>query len=44
MSVVLEDGTFLTTVGNADGRNGIVVQDASGAVIAQSDECPGRAR
>ena len=41
VSVVLEDGTFLTTVGNADGRNGIVVQDEAGEVIAQSDQCPG---
>jgi len=41
VSVMLEDGTFLTTVGNADGRNGIEVQDASGAVIATTDECPG---
>lgn len=41
VSVVLEDGTFLTTVGNADGRNGIVVKDAAGAVIAESDQCPG---
>ncbi|WP_022891433.1 zinc metallochaperone AztD [Agromyces subbeticus] len=41
VSVVLEDGTFLTTVGNADGRNGIAVRDASGAVIAESDQCPG---
>lgn len=41
VSVVLEDGTFLTTVGNADGRNGIKVQDASGAVIAENDQCPG---
>lgn len=41
VSVVLEDGTFLTTVGNADGRSGIVVKDASGAVIAESDQCPG---
>lgn len=41
VSVLLEDGTFLTTVGNADGRNGISVQDASGAVIAQNDQCPG---
>ncbi|QOD44034.1 zinc metallochaperone AztD [Clavibacter zhangzhiyongii] len=41
VSIVLEDGTFLTTVGNADGRNGIEVKDASGAVIAQSDQCPG---
>ncbi|MFT7711710.1 zinc metallochaperone AztD [Clavibacter tessellarius] len=41
VSIVLEDGTFLTTVGNADGRNGIEVRDASGAVVAQSDQCPG---
>ena len=41
VSVVLEDGTFLTTVGNADGRNGIEVRDASGAVIATNDQCPG---
>ena len=41
VSVVLEDGTFLTTVGNADGRNGIVVQTAADEVIAQSDQCPG---
>lgn len=41
VSVLLEDDTFLTTVGNADGRNGIVVKDASGAEIAASDQCPG---
>jgi outer membrane protein assembly factor BamB len=41
VSIVLEDGTFLTTVGNADGRNGIEARDASGAVIAQTDQCPG---
>ncbi len=41
VSVMLEDGTFLTTVGNADGRNGIEVRDASGAVVATSDQCPG---
>ncbi|MCI1017712.1 hypothetical protein HWD99_03640 [Microbacterium sp. C5A9] len=41
VSVLLEDGTFLTTVGNADGRNGIVVRDADGAEIAASDQCPG---
>ena len=41
VSVVLEDGTFLTTVGDSDGRTGIVVRDADGAVVAQSDECPG---
>ncbi|WP_431070736.1 zinc metallochaperone AztD [Microbacterium phyllosphaerae] len=41
VSVVLEDGTFLTTVGNADGRNGIVAKDAEGAEIVSSDQCPG---
>jgi hypothetical protein len=41
VSVVLEDGTFLTTVGNADGRNGIEVRDPAGTVIASSDQCPG---
>lgn len=41
VSIVLEDGTFLTTVGNADGRNGVIAQDDSGATIAQSSDCPG---
>lgn len=41
VSVVLEDGTFLTTVGNADGRSGIVVTDAAGDELASSDQCPG---
>ncbi|OUE30427.1 hypothetical protein BFL35_10230 [Clavibacter michiganensis] len=41
VSIVLEDGTFLTTVGNADGRNGVEVRDASGAVVAKTDQCPG---
>lgn len=41
VSIVLEDGTFLTTVGNADGRTGIEVRDASGAVVTTNDQCPG---
>ncbi|WP_235038153.1 zinc metallochaperone AztD [Microbacterium sp. 18062] len=41
VSVVLEDDTFLTTVGNADGRTGISVTDASGSVVATSADCPG---
>lgn len=41
VSIVLEDGTFLTTVGNADGRSGVVAKDASGATIAESSDCPG---
>lgn len=41
VSVVLEDGTLLTTVGNADGRTGIVARDADGTEIAASADCPG---
>lgn len=41
VSVVLEDGTFVTTVGDASGRTGIRAVDADGAEIATSAECPG---
>ncbi|MDP3952145.1 zinc metallochaperone AztD [Microbacterium sp.] len=41
VSVVLEDGTFVTTVGDATGRSGIRAVDAEGAEIATSAECPG---
>ncbi|MFF7684106.1 zinc metallochaperone AztD [Microbacterium sp. NPDC007973] len=41
VSIVLEDGTFLTTVGTADGRTGVVAKDAAGATIAESADCPG---
>lgn len=41
VSIALTDGTFLTTVGNADGRNGVVAKDASGATLAESADCPG---
>jgi hypothetical protein len=41
VSIVLEDGTFLTTVGNSNGRTGIEVRNASGAVVAKNDQCPG---
>jgi hypothetical protein len=41
VSVVLEDGTLLTTVGNADGRSGIRVTDDHGHELATSDACPG---
>jgi hypothetical protein len=40
VSVVLKDGTFITTVGNSESRSGIKVLDADGAEIATSDECP----
>lgn len=41
VSIVLEDGSFVTTVGNADGRTGIVVKDPSGETVAESADCPG---
>lgn len=41
VSVVLEDGTLLTTVGGADGRTGIRVVDEHGHDVATSDDCPG---
>ncbi|WP_193612730.1 zinc metallochaperone AztD [Nocardioides lijunqiniae] len=41
VSLVLEDGTFLTTVGDAETRSGAVAQDASGTTVAESDQCPG---
>ncbi|WP_431795104.1 zinc metallochaperone AztD [Microbacterium enclense] len=41
VSIVLEDGTFLTTVGNADGRTGVVAKDPSGQTLAENAECPG---
>lgn len=41
VSIVLEDGSFVTTVGNADGRTGIVVTDPSGATVAENATCPG---
>ncbi|MFS0794837.1 zinc metallochaperone AztD [Microbacterium sp. 1P10AE] len=41
VSIVLEDGSFVTTVGNADGRTGIVVKDPSGGTVAESADCPG---
>ncbi len=40
VSVLLDDGTLLTTVGNSEGRTGIQVLDADREEIASSDECP----
>lgn len=40
VSVILEDGAFVTTVGDATGRTGIRVVDAAGAEIATSADCP----
>lgn len=41
VSIVLEDGTFLTTVGTEESRSGAVARDASGTEIASNDQCPG---
>ncbi|MBB3035907.1 zinc metallochaperone AztD [Hoyosella altamirensis] len=41
VSVVLEDDTLLTSVGDDDGRTGIRVLDADRNEIASNDECPG---
>lgn len=40
VSIVLEDGTFLTTVGTSESRSGIKALDADGNEIATSDQCP----
>ncbi|MHA7179488.1 zinc metallochaperone AztD [Arthrobacter sp. MDB2-24] len=40
VSIVLEDGTFLTTVGNSESRSGIKVLDADGNEVATNDQCP----
>lgn len=40
VSIELEDGTLLTTVGNEETRSGIRVLDADRNEIALSDECP----
>jgi len=41
VSVILEDGTLVTTVGDATSRSGIRAVDAGGAELAASAECPG---
>lgn len=40
VSIELEDGTVLTTLGNAEGRNGIQVLDSSRSEIDRNEECP----
>lgn len=41
VSVELEDGTLLTTVGDEAGRSGIRVLDADRTEVATDDQCPG---
>jgi len=41
VSVELEDGTVLTTVGDEAGRSGIRVLDADREEVASNDDCPG---
>jgi hypothetical protein len=40
VSIVLEDGTLLTTIGTPDSRTGVRVLDADGEEIARNEECP----
>ncbi len=41
VSVKLEDGTLLTTVGTSESRSGAKALDTDGKQLAISDECPG---
>lgn len=41
VSIVLTDGTFLTTIGGDEGRTGAFAVDADGEEIARNEECPG---
>lgn len=40
VSIVLADGTLITTIGNAEGRSGAKAINAEGKEIARSEECP----
>ncbi len=41
VSIVLSDGTFLTTIGNDAGRSGVRAMDADGNEVARNEDCPG---
>ncbi len=41
VAVTLEDGGSIRTVGDVEERSGVEAVDASGAVVATTDECPG---
>ena len=41
VSIVLTDGTFLTTIGDDEGRTGAFAVNADGEEIARNEECPG---
>ena len=40
VSIELEDGTLLTTIGTSEGRSGVRVLDGSRDEIARNEECP----
>ncbi|MCU1406567.1 MAG: hypothetical protein JWQ43_2870 [Glaciihabitans sp.] len=40
VSIVLEDNTLLSTLGNADGRTGIRVLDANRNEVTRNEDCP----
>lgn len=41
VSIVLSDGTFLTTIGDDAGRSGVRAMDADGNEVGRNEECPG---
>lgn len=40
VSIQLEDGSLLTTIGTSEGRTGVRVLDADGTETARNEECP----
>jgi outer membrane protein assembly factor BamB len=40
VAIELEDGTFLSTLGTAEGRSGVRVLDASRTEVDRNEECP----
>ena len=40
VSIVLEDNTMLTTIGDANGRTGVRVLDADRTEVTRNEECP----
>ncbi|MFT3715373.1 MAG: hypothetical protein QM774_05335 [Gordonia sp. (in: high G+C Gram-positive bacteria)] len=41
VAVARADGSVVVSKGDEDTRTGLVIRDAQGATVAQSDECPG---
>ena len=41
VAVARKDGSVVVSKGNEDGANGLLIRDADGKTVAESDECPG---